>query len=70
MRNLGGILLVLGIGGFLYCSSQLSSQAPAPEGLSVTATLAYAAGRYELGRWACACLAGFGFLMTMFPKGR
>jgi hypothetical protein len=70
MRNFGGILLGLGVVGFLYCNSQLSEEGAVPEGLTVTETLALPAGRYEAGRWASACAAGFGFLMAMFPKGR
>lgn len=70
MRNFGGILLLLGIVGFLYFNSQLSSQEPVPPGLSVSKSLEYPAGRYEVARWASACAAGFGFLMAMFPKGR
>jgi hypothetical protein len=70
MRNLGGILLLAGVVGFLYCNSQLSGLDPVPEGLSISRSLEYAAGRYEVGRWVSACAAGFGFLMAMFPKGR
>ena len=70
MRNFGGILVLLGIVGFLYCGSQLSGQEPVPAGLSLSSSLEYPAGRYEVGRWASACAAGFGLLMTMFPKGR
>jgi hypothetical protein len=36
----------------------------------VSRSFEYPAGRYEIGRWAAACAAGFGFLMAMFPKGR
>jgi hypothetical protein len=70
MRSLGGLLIVAGIAGFLYCGSQLSDLEPVPEGLSLSSSLSYPAGRYEVGRWASACAAGFGFLMAMFPKGR
>jgi len=70
MRNFGGTLLLLGVVGFLYCSSQLGSQGPVPEGLTVWEALAYPAARYEAGRWLAACAAGFGFLMALFPKGR
>jgi len=70
MRNVGGILMVAGVAGFLYCGSQVSTQEPVPEGLTVGETLEYPAGRYEAGRWVSACAAGFGLLMAMFPKGR
>ncbi len=70
MRNFGAILLLLGIVGFLYCSSRLSEAAPLPEGLSVEESLSQPAGRWEVARYACGAAAGFGLLMTIFPKGR
>jgi hypothetical protein len=70
MRNLGSILLLAGILGFFYCSSRLSETAPMPQGLSISDSLNEPAGRWEMARYACAAAAGFGLLMTMFPKGR
>lgn len=70
MRNVGGIVLVLGIAGFLYCSSRLSEGPPLPEGMSVSESLHQAAGRWDLARYGCAAVAGFGLLMALFPKGR
>lgn len=70
MRNFGGILLVLGFVGFLYCSSEMSKYGPVPEGLTISESLEHPAGRYEIGRWASACAGFFGVLMAMFPKGR
>ena len=32
--------------------------------------LRYEAGKWELGRYVSAGLAGIGFLLAMFPKGR
>lgn len=70
MRNFGGILLLAGIIGFFYCGSEMSKYEPVPEGKTAVESLGYPAGRYEVGRWASACAAGFGFLLAMFPKGR
>jgi hypothetical protein len=70
MRNLGGILLLVGIGGFIYCHSQLGTAGPLPEGLTITEALEYSAGRFEVGRYAAAFMAVFGFLLVMFPKSR
>ena len=70
MRNLGGIVLLLGILGFFYASSRLSDLEPVPEGLSVREELSYPAGRWEMARYGCAAAAGFGLLMALFPKGR
>jgi len=70
MRNFGGILLIVGIVGFFYCSSRLSDMAPLPSEMSVGDSLEQPAGRWEMARYACAGVAGFGLLMTLFPKGR
>jgi hypothetical protein len=70
MRNLGAVLVVLGILGFLYSSSRLEESAPLPQGLTISESLKEPAGRWEVARYACAAAAGFGVLMAMFPKGR
>jgi len=70
MRNFGGVLLLLGIAGFFYCSSRLSEAGPLPQGLSLSESLDRPAGRWEMARYGCAAVAGFGLLMAMFPKGR
>jgi hypothetical protein len=70
MRNFGLIVLILGILAFFYASSRLDEAEPLPEGLSVSEGLREPAGRWELARYACGGLAGFGLLMAMFPKGR
>jgi hypothetical protein len=70
MRNLGVILVVLGILAFVYTSSRLEEVEPLPEGLSISEGLKEPAGRWEMARYACAGVAGFGLLMALFPKGR
>jgi hypothetical protein len=70
MRNFGAVLLLLGIGGFLYCSSRLSEAPPLPAGLDVSESLSQPAGRWEMARYASGATAAFGLLMAMFPKGR
>jgi hypothetical protein len=70
MRNFGSILVILGIGGFFYCSSRLSDAQPLPPDLSISEGLEQPAGRWDMGRYGCAAVAGFGLLMAMFPKGR
>jgi hypothetical protein len=64
------ILLLLGVLGFFYSSSQLDQQEPLPEGTSVAEGLQRPAGRWEMARYGCAAVAGFGLLMGLFPKGR
>jgi hypothetical protein len=70
MRNFGGILVILGILAFFYASSRLEEIEPLPEGLSIGESLKEPAGRWEMARYGCAAVAGFGLLMAMFPKGR
>jgi hypothetical protein len=70
MRNFGGILMLLGIFGFVYCSSQMDKYEPVPQGKSVGEAMEYPAGKWDVTRYACAGAAGFGLLMALFPKGR
>jgi len=70
MRNFGAILLLLGILGFFYASSQIPGLEPPPENATLTEELQTPAGRWEVTRYACAGAAGLGLLMALFPKGR
>jgi hypothetical protein len=70
MRNFGAILLLLGILGFFYASSRLSDAKPLRQDLSVSDSVKEPAGRWEVARYGCAAMAGFGLLIAMFPKGR
>ncbi len=70
MRNFGGIMLLLGILGFMYASQQLEKHEPVPAGVSISEGLEREAGRWDLARYACAGVAGIGLLMAIFPKGR
>jgi len=70
MRNFGIIVLILGILAFFYASSRLDDVEPLPEGLGISESLREPAGRWQMVRYACAGVAGFGLLMALFPKGR
>jgi hypothetical protein len=70
MRRSGLILLFGGILAFLYCTSRLSELSPVPAGVELGDYLRYEAGKWELGRYVSAGLAGIGFLLALFPKGR
>jgi hypothetical protein len=70
MRNFGGLLLVLGVVGFFYCSARLSNLDPLPAGKSISESLQYTTGRFEVARYAAALAGGIGFLLALFPKGR
>ena len=70
MRRSGLILLFGGILAFLYCTSRLSALPPVPAEVELGDYLRYEAGKWELGRYVSAGLAGIGFLLALFPKGR
>jgi hypothetical protein len=70
MRTFGLLLLVAGVAGFLYCSSQLSGADPMPAGVSLSDYLHTDPGRYELGRYASVAAALVGLLLAFFPSGR
>jgi hypothetical protein len=70
MRTIGALLVLAGIVGFFYCSSQLEGLASIPEGTSLGDYLKYEPGKFELGRYL-SLVAGFvGVILAMFPKGR
>lgn len=70
MRNFGGALLLIGVLAFFYCSARLSNLDPVPPGKSISESLEYPAGRYEVARYGAALVGGIGVLLAMFPKGR
>jgi hypothetical protein len=70
MRSSGLILLLGGIIAFLYCTSRLSEMPPVPAAVDLGDYLRYEAGKWELGRYVSAGLAGIGALLALFPKGR
>jgi hypothetical protein len=70
MRSSGLILLLGGIIAFLYCTSRLSELPPVPAAVDLGDYLRYEAGKWELGRYVSAALAGIGALLALFPKGR
>jgi len=70
MRNFGAILLVAGLFGFYYCSTRMATAGPVPEGKSISESLDYEAGKWEIARYVAAFAGGVGLLMALFPKGR
>ena len=70
MRTLGALLLLVGIVGFFYCSSQMSGLAPIPEGTALGDYVRTDAGRFELGRYLALVSGLIGILLSLFPKGR
>jgi hypothetical protein len=70
VRTFGLVLLVVGIVGGLYCSDQMSKSEPVPPGLSVSESLRYASGRYEVGEYGCAAAGALGLILLLMPTGR
>lgn len=70
MRTIGAVLVLAGIVGFFYCSSQLSDMPAIPEGTSLGTYLEYDAGKFELGRYLSLVAGLIGVILAMFPKGR
>jgi len=70
MRNMGGLLMLVGALGFFYCSARLSNLEPVPAGKSVSESLQYAAGRLEVARYGAAIAGAMGLILALFPKGR
>jgi hypothetical protein len=70
MRNFGIVAIVLGILLFVYAGDQAKNQEALPDGLTPMESLNYPAGRWQFARYGALAFAGFGVLMTMFPKGR
>jgi hypothetical protein len=70
MRNFGLVLLALGVLGFFRASTQLGLYQPVPPGLSVTESLRYPAGKWEVAEYAAGAIAVVGALLVMLPKGR
>ena len=70
MRNLGGVLLLAGALGFFYCSARLSELDPLPAGKTVSESLQYPAGRFEIARYGAALSGVLGLILALFPKGR
>ncbi len=70
MRNFGGVLILVGIVGFFYCSAQMDKSPAVPAGTETIDALHSPAGRYEALRYAAAVAAAVGVLLALFPKGR
>jgi hypothetical protein len=70
MRQSGGILLILGIAGFFYCSSELAKAPPLKEGLSVRESLEEPAGRWDAGRYVALLAGGIGAVLLLVPRYR
>jgi hypothetical protein len=70
MRTLGGLLVLVGIVGFFYCSTHMQGLESIPEGTSLGRYLEYDAGKFELGRYLSLVAGLIGAILSLFPKGR
>jgi hypothetical protein len=64
------MMLLVGILGFFYATSQMEEAEPVPPGISLSEYTRYTAGRWELARYALAAVGGIGALFALFPEGR
>jgi hypothetical protein len=70
MRSFAGLLILVGLIGFVYCSIEKDKYEPVPEATETLQTLKYPAGRLEMGRYVAAVAGAVGVLLVLFPKGR
>jgi hypothetical protein len=70
MRTLGALLLLVGIVGFFYCSSNMQGLESIPDGTSLSRYLEYDAGKFELGRYLSLISGLVGIVLSLLPKGR
>jgi hypothetical protein len=70
MRKMGAILLLGGILGGFYCTSRLQRVEPLPDGVLTMDGFKYEAGRWNMARYASFAVAGMGFILALFPRGR
>jgi hypothetical protein len=70
MRNRGGIILVIGIAGFIYCSVRAADLPPLDPGLSISEILATPRGRWEALRDASVFVGACGAVLAVFGRGR
>jgi len=70
MRSLGGILLLVGVFGFVYASDQVALAGGVPEGLSLAQSWGYTAMRWEAARYGAALSGVVGVILFMMPQGR
>lgn len=68
MRNFGLLMIVVGLAGFFYASDRASKAGSVPEGKSISESLEYDAGKWEVTRYACAGLGAFGILVVMASR--
>ena len=70
MRNRGGIILVIGIAGFLYSSVRLSELPPLPPGQSISEMLQSPRGRWEALRDVSVFVGAAGAVLALFSRGQ
>jgi hypothetical protein len=72
MKTLGLLMLMGGIAGFFYFSSQLGAVDPLPTGqaLTIWEALEYPAGKLEAAKDTAAAVAIFGLIFIVFWKDR
>jgi hypothetical protein len=70
MRKLGLVVLVGGLFGFFYASSQMAGLQPLPPDVAIGDYMQYEAGKWELARYGGALAVLIGIVLSLFPSGR
>jgi hypothetical protein len=70
MRQAGGVLVVLGVVGFFYCSAKVSDAPPVPKEAGIMEALREPGGRWDLARYGSAFVGATGSVLLLFTRRR
>jgi hypothetical protein len=62
------IAILLGIGGFVYCGTQLQGLQPLADTVGIMKGLETEYGRWQTGQYACAFVAFCGFMALIMKR--
>jgi hypothetical protein len=70
MRQVGGVLVLLGVVGFFYCSGKVADAPPVPKDMGIMESLHEPGGRWDVARYGCALVGATGSVLLVFTRGR
>ena len=70
MRAFGGVLVLVGILGFIYTGDQLAKYEPLSSERTLRESVNHPAGRWEIAHYGAALVGAVGLLLALYPKGR
>jgi len=68
LKSYALIMIVLGIGAFIYCGDQMAGLKPMNEMAGILSALHTEYGRWQVGQYAGGFLAFCGFLMLIMKR--